>query len=42
VPTPNVFTGGYNYHSRSEWASVAEMALAVDTIIELAKLWAAA
>ncbi len=40
IPTPNIFTGGYNYHSRFEWASVAEMALAVDTIIELVQLWA--
>ncbi len=40
VPTPNVFTGGYNYHSRYEWASVAEMALAVGTLVELVKLWA--
>jgi tripeptide aminopeptidase len=40
VPTPNVFTGGYNYHSRYEWASVSEMALAVDTLVELAGLWA--
>ncbi len=40
IPTPNLFTGGYNYHSRFEWASVAEMVLAVDTVIEIAKLWA--
>jgi tripeptide aminopeptidase len=40
VPTPNVFTGGYNYHSRYEWASVGEMALAVKTLIELVQLWA--
>jgi tripeptide aminopeptidase len=40
VPSPNVFTGGYNYHSRFEWASVSEMVLAVETLIELAKLWA--
>jgi tripeptide aminopeptidase len=40
IPTPNVFTGGYNYHSRYEWASVSEMALAVDTLVELAGLWA--
>ena len=39
VPTPNLFTGGYNYHSRLEWASVAEMALTVDTLLELVKLW---
>jgi tripeptide aminopeptidase len=40
VPTPNVFTGGYNYHSRYEWASASEMALAVDTLVELVGLWA--
>jgi tripeptide aminopeptidase len=40
VPTPNMFTGGYNYHSRYEWASLAEMSLAVETLIELVQLWA--
>jgi len=40
VPTPNVFTGGYNYHSRYEWASLGEMVLAVETIIELVRQWA--
>jgi tripeptide aminopeptidase len=40
VPTPNVFTGGYNYHSRYEWASVGEMVMAVETILELVQLWA--
>jgi tripeptide aminopeptidase len=39
VPTPNVFTGGYNYHSRYEWASVAEMVMAVETVLELVQLW---
>jgi tripeptide aminopeptidase len=42
IPTPNIFTGGYNYHSRFEWASAAEMTLAVETILELVKLWAEA
>ncbi len=40
IPTPNVFTGGYNYHSKHEWASVAEMSLAVQTAINLLSLWA--
>jgi tripeptide aminopeptidase len=40
IPTPNIFTGGYNYHSRYEWASISEMALAVDTLVELVGLWA--
>ncbi|PKL06816.1 MAG: peptidase T [Spirochaetae bacterium HGW-Spirochaetae-9] len=39
IPTPNVFTGGYNYHSRHEWASVGEMSLAVSTLISLVALW---
>ncbi len=40
IPTPNIFTGGHAYHSRFEWASAAEMVLAVDTLLELVKLWA--
>lgn len=40
IPTPNLFTGGYNYHSRFEWASLSEMALAVETVINLAQIWA--
>jgi len=39
VPTPNLFTGGYNYHSRYEWASLSDMVLATDTLLELVKLW---
>ncbi|MDX9783378.1 MAG: peptidase T [Spirochaetia bacterium] len=40
IPTPNVFTGGYNYHSKHEWASVAEMSLAVQSALNLLNLWA--
>lgn len=39
IPTPNVFTGGHNFHSRTEWASLNQMQKATDTIIELVKLW---
>ncbi len=39
IPTPNIFTGGYNYHSRHEWASVGEMSLAVRTLVELLRTW---
>lgn len=39
LPTPNLFTGGHNYHSRREWANVDEMVQAVQTIVELAKIW---
>jgi tripeptide aminopeptidase len=38
--TPNVYTGGQQFHSVLEWASVQDMALSAATIVELAKLWA--
>jgi tripeptide aminopeptidase len=40
LPTPNVFTGGQNYHSRREWASVQDMAAAAAVVVELARVWA--
>jgi tripeptide aminopeptidase len=39
IPTPNIFTGGRNFHSRTEWLSVPEMAAACRLVIELIKLW---
>ena len=39
IPTPNIFTGGHNYHSRTVWASLNQMTKMVRTLIELAKLW---
>ncbi|MGE5654176.1 MAG: peptidase T, partial [Bacillota bacterium] len=38
--TPNLFTGGANYHSRTEWASVQWMEKAVEVILNLVDLWA--
>ena len=40
IPTPNIFTGGRNYHSRLEWLSIPEMATACHLVVELVKLWA--
>jgi tripeptide aminopeptidase len=40
LPTPNLFTGGQEYHSLREWASVQDMAAAAATIVELAGVWA--
>jgi tripeptide aminopeptidase len=40
LPTPNLFTGGQDYHSVREWASVQDMAAAAATIVELAGVWA--
>ena len=39
LPTPNIFAGGHQFHSRLEWVSVRDMHKAVETIIELAKVW---
>ena len=39
LPTPNIFAGEQNFHSRLEWVSVQDMEKAVDVIIELAKVW---
>lgn len=40
LPTPNVFTGGNEFHSRLEWISVEDMAIAAATVVELVMLWA--
>jgi tripeptide aminopeptidase len=40
LPTPNLFTGGMNYHSRSEWVALPAMVRAAATVVELAGLWA--
>ncbi len=38
IPSPNIFTGGHEFHSRNEWASLNEMTSACKTIIELIKI----
>jgi len=38
--TPNIFTGGHNFHSKLEWISVQDMQKAVDVIVNLVKIWA--
>jgi tripeptide aminopeptidase len=42
LPTPNLFTGGHEYHSVREWASLQEMAAAAATVVRLAEAWTAA
>ena len=38
--TPNLFTGGHQYHSEREWICVEDMGLAAATLVELARVWA--
>jgi tripeptide aminopeptidase len=40
LPTPNLFTGGHEYHSVREWASVQDMASAAAVVVRLAGEWA--
>ncbi|MGI5058433.1 tripeptide aminopeptidase PepT [Treponema pectinovorum] len=35
IPTPNIFTGGHNFHSKTEWASLNEMCKALEVLINL-------
>jgi tripeptide aminopeptidase len=37
LPTPNIYTGGNNFHSAAEWLSVDSMETAVKTIINIVK-----
>jgi tripeptide aminopeptidase len=39
LPTPNIFTGGHEYHSVREWASLQDMASAAATVVHLAEVW---
>ncbi|MBT2640833.1 peptidase T [Bacillus sp. ISL-41] len=41
LPTPNIFTGGENFHGRFEYISVDNMIKSVETIVEIAKLYEA-
>ncbi|MCV4234813.1 peptidase T [Virgibacillus sp. LDC1] len=41
LPTPNIFTGGENYHGRYEYVSADNMVLAVQTIVEIVQLYEA-
>jgi tripeptide aminopeptidase len=38
--TPNLFTGGHEFHSVREWASVHDMASAAAVAVRLAGVWA--
>jgi tripeptide aminopeptidase len=40
LPTPNLFAGEHNIHSRLEWTSVQDMDKAVHVIVETCRSWA--
>ena len=39
LPTPNLFAGEHNFHSRLEWVSAQDMDKAVEVIVQLACAW---
>ena len=40
LPTPNLFAGEHNFHSRLEWVSAEDMEKAVEVILHLCQIWA--
>jgi tripeptide aminopeptidase len=40
LPTPNLFAGEHNIHSRLEWTSVQDMDKAVEVILAICRSWA--
>ncbi len=39
LPCPNIFTGGQNFHSLTEWLSVSGMEKSVATVVQLVQVW---
>jgi len=39
IPTPNIFTGGRNFHSLDEWIPVSDMEAACRLAVELVRVW---
>ena len=40
LPSPNIFTGMQNVHSRTEWIGVKDMEKSVQVLSELVQVWA--
>jgi len=40
LPTPNLFAGWQNAHSKREWVSLQNMDSSVETIVQLVQVWA--
>src|SRR5204862_8081623 len=40
LPTPNLFAGEHNFHSRLEWTSRQDLEMATEVIVQLGRVWA--
>ncbi|MDC7222939.1 MAG: peptidase T [Spirochaetales bacterium] len=41
IPTPNIYAGGHNFHSRKEWVPLSAMESCSRVLIRLARKWGA-
>ena len=39
LPTPNIYNGGQNFHSKTEWLSVNALEKTVDTMLNLVQVY---
>ena len=39
LPCPNIFTGGNNFHGKTEWASLEGMEKSIETVVNLVQVW---
>ena len=39
LPTPNLFTGQHNFHSRLEWVSAQDMEKSAEVVLQLIRIW---
>lgn len=39
LPTPNIYTGGQNFHAKTEWVSINALEKTVETVLALAQVW---
>ena len=40
LPTPNLFTGGHNFHGKLEWNSRKGLEKTTETLVNLVQIWA--
>ena len=40
LPTPNLFTGGHNFHGKLEWNSKKGLEKSTETLVNLVQIWA--
>lgn len=39
LPTPNIYTGSTNFHSKTEWLSVQALEKTIETLVNLVQIW---